>query len=428
MRVRSALAILAIALLAFTNPVVAATARQVSDEQLANAIRMRQELGFAADTSLVLNMLQFGPWSERGEPLTPAEQADLVARSDLRDRLEPALRVLRESPQSYGGHYFDQSGGRLVLNVRTLGNSSPTVEAFAKLLPSDAVVNYLPSDQSLSDMTNLRDKIFFSLPLDPATSAYFDPISGSVHLSVSQTDMPRAMKLVQDYGDRVLLSEGSPSIGDACASRTSCEVPWRGGIYLSGCTWGFTARPTVTSSTRWVLSAGHCSHLGDSRIHDGAIVTTSVGVDRNSYDLANPVSESMRAPLKTDAGARNLVYISSANMSYAITSKESTGTQDVGDGVAMSGIGSSYVSGTIAAVNLQRTVCRDSTCKVILMMKASFDSKPGDSGAPIISRTLPRAYGLDYGHEASDTRALFSPIDRVLSDMAARLCLDAACS
>ncbi|MEO5966102.1 MAG: hypothetical protein ABIR11_11605 [Candidatus Limnocylindrales bacterium] len=72
-------------------------------------------------------------------------------------------------------------------------------------------------------------------------------------------------------------------------------------------------------------------------------------------------------------------------MAYAITSKQSTGTQDVGDGVAMSGIGSSYVSGTVVAVALQRTVCRDSTCKTILMMKASFDSKPGDSGAPIIS-------------------------------------------
>lgn len=416
--------------LMFTRPTISDTpeaAGTISAVQLDNAIRIRKELGFPAEPALVRIMLESGPWSDRGEPFSASEQADLAARADLRDRLEPALAVLRSAPEEYGGHYFDQESGGLVLVVRTLPTSDRVIEAFKGLLPLDAVVKYVPSNYSKAAMVELRDLLFFALPADSSTSAYFDPISGTVHLAVAPEDLDAAVGLLGD-NDQVTLTLGSPSVGDACVSRNSCEIPWRGGIYLSGCSWAFTARPTVTSSTRWVLSAGHCSHLGDSRVHDGAVVTTNTGVDRNTFDMSSPVSESMRAPLKTDAGARNLVYISSANMAYAITSKESTGTQDVGDGIAMSGIGSSYVSGTVVAVDLQRTVCRDTTCKTILMMKASFDSKSGDSGAPVISRTLPRAFGLNFGHEASDSRALYSPIDRVLTDMGARLCLDSGCS
>ena len=157
------------------------------------------------------------------------------------------------------------------------------------------------------------------------------------------------------------------------------------------------------------------------------MVTAAGGVNRNTYQVAGATSEGLRAPLKTDAGARNLVYISSVNTAYAITAIEHTADQDVGDGVAMSGISSSYVSGTIGAVDLLANVC-GGNCYVAHLNRASYDIKPGDSGSPTISRTLPRAFGISYGHAVGDNRALYSPIDAIMADLALRLCLDAACN
>jgi hypothetical protein len=137
----------------------------------------------------------------------------------------------------------------------------------------------------------------------------------------------------------------------------------------------------------------------------------------------------MRAPLKSDAGARNLVYISSANMAFAITGKIETSDQTVGVGIALSGITSLYVSGTIQATDILASVCRGADCYTMKLWRATFNSAPGDSGAPIISRTLPKAVGIGYGFASeSDRRALYSPINGVLADMHVRLCLDAACN
>lgn len=150
-----------------------------------------------------------------------------------------------------------------------------------------------------------------------------------------------AQDLVASKSDQVAVSVGGPLVGDACSSRTACTAPWRGGTYLSGCTWGFNARPqNTTSGTRYVLSAGHCSHIGDSRTHNGAVVTTAVGVDRNVFDLPasmNVDSDSMRAPLKADSGARNLILRSGTALAYSITSYEPTGQQTVGEGILMAG-------------------------------------------------------------------------------------------
>lgn len=421
--------LLAVTLAVSMSPSTSA-ADPVSATALADAIRMRSEFGFDADPLLVADLLKNGPRGKFGEALTPAEEKDLARRGDLRERLEPALAVLRKSPDAYGGHYFDQTGGRLHLVVWTLdATDNPTLIRFRALAPADADIEYRISMYSKRDLLAIRDELYSGLPQDTATSAYVDYELHQVVLGVAPKFLDDALSLVGRRTDVVTLVPGSDAVPDACVSRLSCEIPWRGGTFLSGCTWGFTARPVGTSSTRWVLSAGHCSHLGDDRIHDGSIVNTAVGVDRNSYDLASPTAESMRAPLLGDAGARNLIYISSANMAYPITGKEATASQDQGDGVAMSGVTSLYVSGTIVAVDLLRTLCRAAgDCVNVVVNKASFLSRPGDSGAPVISKTLPKAFGLNFGHDQGDDRALYTPIDRVLADMQARLCLNATCS
>ena len=75
-------------------------------------------------------------------------------------------------------------------------------------------------------------------------------------------------------------------------------------------------------------------------------------------------SDSLRAVLKTDAGARNLIYISSLSMAYAITSVSHYGTQNVGDAVCMSAVTSGYRCGTITFANFQGGVARQIDNKV----------------------------------------------------------------
>jgi hypothetical protein len=408
------------------------SAGPIDPTELAQATRMRSDFGFDAREETVVALLAAGVRTDRGEVLRPEEAENLRVRADLRERLDPSLQVLRSRPDEFGPHYFDQTRGKLELVVGLLDDgNADALESFNRELPRDAVVRFVQAQFSAAYLGALRDELFDALPPDPATSAFLDVSQARVILSVPKERLADATKLVGDRADAVEIRLGAATIGNTCVSRSNCVLPWRGGIYLSGCTWGFNARPTASSSVRWVLSSGHCSHIGDDRIHNGSIVNTSAGVDRNSYDLDGPtaLAEAMRAPLKTDLGARNLVFISSQNLAYPITSKEATIDQEVGDGVAMSGLASLYVSGTIVTAPILHTLCRSTgDCVSIKTIKASFWTDFGDSGAPVISRTLPRAFGLNYGHEAGDNRAIYTPIDAVLTDMSARLCLNSGCT
>ncbi|MDH4283121.1 MAG: S1 family peptidase [Myxococcales bacterium] len=398
---------------------------------LSEAIRIRSEVGFDTNPELVGRILLQREPGSRGSAFTDDELLELKRRDELLERLEPALSYLDERKSDFGGHYFDQSSGDMLLVVNVLATTREAdIDAFRQLLPADAATELHEASISQAALERLRDELYFALPFDLAKTAYIDPRQNVVVLTVSAAHVAEAQRLASEQDASVVVGIGSPVVGNACVSRSSCEVPWRGGTVLSGCTWGFNARPTTTSTTRWVLSSGHCSHLGDLMTHDGAVVTTSAGVNRNTFDLSAPTSESMRAPLQVDAGARNLVYISSGNMAYPITSKASTSTQTVGVGIAISGRSSLYIEGTIQAVDLLASVCRDAgECYTVKVFRATYSTQPGDSGAPVISRTLPKAFGIHYGHAgAGDPRGLYTPIDRVLLDMGARLCLDAGCN
>jgi hypothetical protein len=60
------------------------------------------------------------------------------------------------------------------------------------------------------------------------------------------------------------------------------------------------------------------------------------------------------------------------------------------------------------------------------LTRASFSSVLGDSGAPIISGTLPQAFGTLSALGGGKT--WYSPIDLALDDLNLRLCLNASCS
>jgi hypothetical protein len=410
-------------------PVGPAGAATIDASQLANAIRVRTELGFDARPELVERILLERPGGTRGGGFTEAESTEVERRTQLMEGLGDGLAFLDDHRREFGGHYFDhrRHGVVLVVNLPP-GTAASTTSALMASTPDEGLIEFRAVRYSLAELEAVRDAVFDALPRDQAKTAHVDPRLNRVVLSVPRGMVATADRIVENAGWPVLLEIGGPVTGAACVSRASCEVPWRGGIHASGCTWGFNARPVGPSSTRYVLGGGHCQQLGDDVFHDGAIVNTAVGVDRNTFDMANPTSEAFRAPLQVDAGARNLVYISNGNMAYAITQVATAANQAVGTPIAISGRSSSYIEGTIQAVDLLAEVCRGSDCYVTKVNRVTFSIMAGDSGAPILHRTLPKAFGINYGTAPPDTRGLFTPIHRVNADMLTRLCVDAGCT
>jgi hypothetical protein len=413
-----------------TSPSSAAAdqAMGASSPASSDVIRFRAEHGFDANPDFVAELLRADSWTKYGPGLTAAEVEDLDGRADLRARLDLAIGYVNQQSRQFGGAFFDQSAGELKLVVRVVAATTDAdLGELETLLPSDAIVEFRRARYSMKYLEDLRDELFLSLPVDESTYAYVDPVENQVVLGAPDDVLDVAAVRIGSRSDAVSFTIGRRIIGDACSSRTACTSPWRGGTYLSGCTWSFNVRPTASSSTRYVLSAGHCSHLGDDRLHNGAVVNQNIGVDRNSFDLAGTVNaDAMRAPLKSFSGSANLIYDSDFTKSHAITSFELTANQTVGETIAMSGITGGYVFGTINAVNLLRPITRGTDTKQVYLMRATFNSGSGDSGAPVYWG--PKAYGIDHGHSDGDNRALFSTIGRANTDMNTRLCLNASCT
>jgi hypothetical protein len=200
------------------------------------------------------------------------------------------------------------------------------------------------------------------------------------------------------------------------------------------CTWGFNARPTTSSSTKYIITAGHCSRLSRNLTHNGSVVNVAPGVDQNTFDrTGTQASESLSAPLKADTGARNLIYISEQSPAYAITSTRSGFDQRVGDSVCMSGAMSApgYRCGVIELEGIFATLIRRADGKAqnfSALTRSSINVTAGDSGAPMISGTLPQAWGILNATNPDGSKSYYSPIDYVLSDLFLRLCLNASCS
>ncbi len=165
------------------------------------------------------------------------------------------------------------------------------------------------------------------------------------------------------------------------------------------------------------------------------VVNLAGGVDRNTFYFSGGsiASDSLRAPLKSQTGARNVIYSNDVSMAYPITAVEHYQDQDVGDGVCMSGASSNpgYKCGTIKYIDFQQPVVGPAgqTKTVTHLWETSFSTVAGDSGAPVFGLTTDRAFGIATGRDTSEgSQLIYSSIDFVVNDMQVRLCLTAACS
>ena len=156
----------------------------VSADRVADAVRFREELRFDARPQIVETMLTQGQVTAFGLVLSSAEVQELQRRSTTREAMEEALTYVDSHPSDFGGVFFDQSVGDLLLIVNVVSGTSPEiVHGFQSLLPAAATVEYREVQYATNELAAIRQEL---LPLVPDTIDFIaiDVVSNRVQVAM----------------------------------------------------------------------------------------------------------------------------------------------------------------------------------------------------------------------------------------------------
>lgn len=154
--------------------------------------------------------------------------------------------------------------------VVTPATTPEDVAGLSARLPVGFEVTLVNGVRSWAGLTEARDRVLASASEDNVaiTWAYPDARRGRVVVGVLNASDQASIRDAVGTVVETVVDQGLVTV--ACPSRSQCDNPWRGGTRIlsqSGpgpyeCTWGFIGRPTTTSGTRYVISAGHCNFFG----------------------------------------------------------------------------------------------------------------------------------------------------------------------
>ncbi|GAB3461267.1 S1 family peptidase [Actinophytocola sediminis] len=174
----------------------------------------------------------------------------------------------------------------------------------------------------------------------------------------------------------------------------------------SRCSAGFNAR---SGSTRYVITAGHCTALGGTWSGSGGTIGTVAGSSfpGNDYGIIRVTSSSAASTALVDR------YSSGSDVTV-------TGATNATSGMAVcrSGSTTGWHCGTVT--NPNTTVCYSQGC-VNQVIQTNVCAEPGDSGGSLVTRpsgTTVRAVGLTSGGSgncSSGGTTFFQPVPEVLS-------------
>jgi streptogrisin C len=310
------------------------------------------------------------------------ENAATTAEIALRDRLGG----------SFAGAWFDRSAGKLVVavtdsskvsQVSSAGATARVVQRTAAQL--DAQVAKLDAQAAAAPSS--------------VTGWYVDAPSNSVVATVVNSD-PAGLAWVSKMGARSESTSAAPqtygNLIGGMAITTSAG---------SRCSLGFNAR---SGSSRYVITAGHCTNIGGTWSGAGATIGRSAGSSfpGNDYGI---ILVSTAASVTTPLVDR---YSAGADATVAGSTQAS-----VGSTICRSGSTTGYRCGTIGAHN--QTV-RYPQGTVTGLTRTSACAQPGDSGGSFVSpnSTRVQAQGVTSGGSGNCTTGgttFHQPVNEVLS-------------
>ena len=322
--------------------------------------------------------------------LSPDEAEErLAAESDAAGVTSTLAAALG---RSFAGAWFEPGSPDLVVATTDQAAAQRVREAGA--VPRLVSLDLLTLN-SVMDVLNSRAD---SVP-DAVTGWYVDPVTNSV--VVSATDPAAAEQFAAgQQGVRIERADTRPVPladllgGEGIAAETEGAV----------CSIGYSV---VSGSTRYVLTAGHCTQLGGTWF--GTDGTPIGSVARSSFPEDDFGLIEVTSPTWRQTSA-----VSTSSGPVAITGSAPAA---VGASVCKSGATTGYRCGTVEAVN--ETVNYGRGEVVNGMTRTNVCAEPGDSGGPYFSGSV--ANGTLSGGSGScfvslfGSETYFQPIDEALA-------------
>lgn len=412
-------------------PFVSASEARPSATELRKAVEMREALGFPADLPTVIELLQGTDANfDFGGPLSEGESRLMQRRIEFEQASTELISYVNEQHERFGGVWFDHpNGGTRLLVATTNGVGPKELGRLRELLPDGLDLTIVPVDVSLATLRQSQEDAVgadeFGL-----TGSYVDVTTNELVVGGS-ADV--AEHLERKLGVPVR-AERMGLVPVACNTRAAC-TPYRAAIHANFpnqlCTWGFIAKTNLVAQLN-IITAGHCATLGQAGTHNGVTVTSSAGVNRNTFDLLGTQrSDSLRGALASSpnlAPPYNLLYNSDTQKALTLTSTEGYATQVVGETACFVGKSSGNLCGQISATGITGTAIRfNGTVKsfshLIRMNRVAMD---GDSGAPV--RFGFTALGVvGFSDPNANGHALYGAIDHVEATMNVKTCITSSC-
>lgn len=376
-------------------PVIGAAAP--TEDQIADAVRLRSGLGFRADVDFIRAAIGDAvgfPDREWGVPLSRTEAAEVARRVAIQLAKSDAAVYAKALTESAGVYTDQLDGGAPVFLFA--GDASSQLGEIESRLPAGTRFRVDTVSRSTADLEAIRLDVDLAKPsllkqgIDVILTG-IDTSANRLMLGVNGLTPSAEEVLRERFGDGIAVRDQRPGAADACTF-SSCWPP-KGGFKVTGskgfgCTSGFVASKENNPNSLALLTAGHCSWVnggaGTNFTHNGLIIGPSTGHTFVSGADADAVFITINAA--NNPPAKNL-YIDTPPDTHALTVVVETANQDQGDVICRTGITSNKDCGQIVLENVTNqscvTVSGVTTCKNIdHTWEVNFDSAGGDSGGP----------------------------------------------
>jgi hypothetical protein len=444
-------------LVAMASPVTAGQPGPTSDDVSA-ARTFRAAAGLAHDDSTVQKSLTDPasfPEARFGSPLTRAEAAVVERQMSFSSDYSNVVEIASRMP-GYGGGFLDHDTAS-VLTILTAGDPSQARAAIEPLIPTGGSLIVKTTNRDLRQTDDLVAAIvgrFDDLRAAGFSphAAHFDFVGSRVIVEVDSAAQETTRALQKWFGTEAVAEVAPRStlfagcyIGD-CGSKGGLYIEGRKtptSGFIHGCTSGFVARPSASSSTRLMLTAGHCiwdngGPTATTSAWTNADITLMWGRNYQSAFHNNSSSDSgtfLLAP--ASPSIFNQYFVSGTDL-RSVSGYVHDSNMLLGQWYCRSGRTSGYDCGKLIVWHQWQDgfACPEgSNCRLNNTMVMEMASSHGDSGAGFIATNrdeVTSAYGVLSGGNPDgadpSTTTFFTTVDAAMSALPIRLCLNASCS
>lgn len=424
--------LLILAMLLNLSSLGAATASDISGQDLAAAMRFRSEFGLTTDLAHVRAAASRVDVSwDWGVPLAPEEDQELRRRDAIAQQMGPLNRRALELPE-LGAVWFDQqAGGEIV--VAMAGDPESYRAEIAKLVPHGANFRMESVRYPLRQLLDVHDTIIDEyLELAEAginvTAVIVDESGNRVEVGVDGDPQAAAAYLGDRYAISIDTFVSGGGAYTACTSRTTFDAPpLRGGISTTTpgsatpqCSVAFIVNQ---AGKQRLLTAGHspCGIAGNYT-HDGNAIGSMK--TRSWFGEAQEHADAATIGDLTDTQDSRWLMMSCATCYMTMLGHQASDNEGIS--VCLSArITQSIRCGQM--INKNASICWTGVGCLVAQREATYAIYSGDSGGAAFSQSG-YAYGVQSscvdrsgngGCEFGDTvdNALYSHITHVFSEL-----------